>query len=284
MVVAPDGSVTIFRIGLINVRNRQLEEVTAEIATKLGMFYDKPEVNLAVKTYANNKAFVLGRVANPGVVHFSGDGTLIEALSLSGGLPVVDTGAFLSKCAIIRGKQEPLWIDLRKLLQAGDMSLNVRLQNNDIVFIPESEDETVYVLGEVLRPGPVKLKSQLTLLDVLTACGGPSKYANREKIFIIRSDGKTGVLKTIDLKKMLATGDMSQDYILRHSDIVYVPPTRIAQFNDVLQSLTPALQFLNLSAQSLEYFGVMAQLRQQLWGQQGFVNSGSSSGSGGTGN
>ena len=282
MVVAPDGSVTVFRIGLVNVRNRVLDDVTAEVTTRLSHFYEKPEVNLAVKTYANNKAFVLGRVANPGVVNFSGDGTLIEALSLSGGLPVIDTGAFLSKCAIIRGTADPLWVDLRKLLQGGDMTFNVRLQNNDIVFIPESEDETVYVLGEVLRPGPVKLKSQLTLLDVLTACGGPSKYANREKIFIIRSDGKTGVLKTIDLKKMLSTGDLSQDYILRHGDIVYATPTRISQFNDVLQSLTPALQFLNLSAQSLEQFGVMAELRKQIWGQQGFVNS--NSGSGATGN
>ena len=267
IIVGPDGVINILRVGAVKVAGRTRDDVTREIARKLSAFYETPEVTLAVKTYNNNKAFVLGRVEIPGVVKFPGNGTLLEALSLAGGLPVRQSGAFLTKCAIIRGKDQIIWIDLRELLNNGNMALNAPIRNNDVIFIPESEDEMVYVMGEVKVPGAVKMKTRLTYLDALMLSGGPTEDANTEKTYLIRFDGKNGATKEIDLEKMLAGADLNQNFKLQDNDIIYVARKGLSNFNYVLRQILPAMQLIDLTTNTLERFGTMPEFRKHVYGQ-----------------
>lgn len=272
IVVAPDGKITIMRIGTVNVTGRTIESVIAEIESRLQYYYKKPEVRLSITTYKNNKAFVLGRVTSPGLIEFSGRGTLLEALSRAGGLPILSEQSFLTKCAIIRGKNQILWVDLRDLLQNGNMSLNARIYNNDIIFIPESQDELIYVMGEVMIPRAIQLKSEMTYLDALMFSGGPTKSADLQETFIIRFEEGKRLIKKIDLKRMLEEGDSSQNYALKDNDVVYVSETGMASFNCVMQQLLPSLEVLNLGTSVLERFGIMEQLRLRWYGTEGFVD------------
>lgn len=271
VTVGPDGIITVNRIGFVNVDSRTRAQVADEIQKRLAKLYEKPEVSLEVVEYTNNKAFVLGRVANPGVVSFSGKGTLLEALSMAGGLSAFEEQA--SKCAIIRGKDKIIWIDLNELLNNGNMALNARIINNDVIFIPESEDEMIYVMGEVARPGAFRLKGSLTFMDALMMAGGPTKNANLEKNYVIRSfDGK-GVAVNIDMKKMLTSGDFSKNFLLKDNDIIFIAETGLSKFNYTLDQILPFLKVLDLSTSTLERFGVMPEVRKKLWGQEGFVGN-----------
>jgi polysaccharide export outer membrane protein len=87
IVVSPDGFIAIPRIGNILILNCTQDEVQKLVTSKLGQLYILPEVTVWVKEFHNNKAFVLGRVAKPGVINFPGNGTLLEGLALAGGLP-----------------------------------------------------------------------------------------------------------------------------------------------------------------------------------------------------
>ena len=267
IIVGPDGVINILRVGPLKVTGRTRNDVTGEIIRKLSAFYEKPEVTLAVTTYNNNKAFVLGRVENPGVVKFPGSGTLLEALSLAGGLPVRQSEAFLTKCAIIRGKDQIIWIDLRELLNDGNMALNAPILNNDVIFIPESEDELVYIMGEVKVPGAVKLKTRLTYLDALMLAGGPTEDANTTETYLVRFDGKNGVARQIDLKKMLSQADMSDNFMLQDNDIIYIARSGLSDFNYVLRQVLPALQVIDLTTNTLERFGTMPSFRKHVYGQ-----------------
>ena len=267
LVVAPDGGLCVARIGCLDVKDRSVQEVVGEIARKLSRFYQDPEVTLHVKEYKNNKAFVLGRVSNPGVVHFPGEGTLLEALALAGGLPAVATkDAFLTRCSIIRGKDKIIWVDLRDLLNNGNMALNARIRNNDIIFIPESEDALVYVMGEVVNAGVVRLKPELTYMDALMSAGGPAENADLEKTFLLRFDGQKGHVRRINLKEMLQTADFKQNYMLQDDDVIYVAGSKMARFNYVMRQLIPSLQVLDLGTSTLDRFGVMEQIRKGLFG------------------
>ena len=267
IIVGPDGVINILRVGPVKVTNRTRDDVNREIVHKLTAFYENPELTLSVKTYNNNKAFVLGRVENPGVVKFPGNGTLLEALSLAGGLPVRQSAAFLTKCAIIRGKEQIIWVDLRELLNNGNMALNAPIRNNDVIFIPESDDELVYVMGEVKVPGAIKLKTRLTYLDALMLAGGPTEDANSVKTYLIRFDGKNGVTHQIDLKKMLSQADMSDNFMLQDNDIVYVTRSGLSNFNYLLRQVLPALQVIDLTTNTLERFGTMPSFRKHVYGQ-----------------
>lgn len=275
IIVSPDGNIAMPRSGSIRVLEHTPEEVQKFITEKLEYLYIKPEVTVRVLQYNNNKAFVLGRVSKPGVVNFPGKGSLLEALALAGGIPDQREENSLTKCAIIRGSDTIIWIDLQDLLRNGNMTLNAPIRNNDIIYIPESTDELVYVLGEVVKPGAIQVKSGMNVLKAIMLAGGMNKSANPEKIFIIRQQNAKGEVTRIDLKNLLEHGNFAQNYTLMPEDIIFVSPSGMAKFNYALEKLLPSLQMLNLGTTNLETFGVMQELRKKLWGQEGFVNSNS---------
>jgi polysaccharide biosynthesis/export protein len=252
LIVSPDGYISIIRIGLIKVEGKTLAELNQEITEKLSVLYEKPEININIEKFNNNKVFVLGRVTSPGVVNLPGPGTLLEALAMAGGLPVLQKDAFLTRCSIIRGKDKVIWIDLQELLHKGNMSLNARLQNRDIVFIPESADQLVYVMGEVAKPGALRLTAQFSYLDAIMQCGGPTKDANLKKTYLVRFDGKRGEVRQVDIKKMVETGMLTENYILKDNDVIYVAPAGLAKFNYAMQQVLPSLAVLSLATGTIQ--------------------------------
>ncbi len=279
IVVAPDGFIAIPRIGSLNVMNHTPEEAQRVITSKLESLYIKPEVTVKVHEFHNNKAFVLGRVSKPGVINFPGKGTLLEALALAGGLPDQGKEASLTKCAIIRGNDTVIWIDLQDLLKNGNMALNAPIRNNDVIYIPEATDDLIYVMGEVVTPGAIQRRGGMNVLKAIMMAGGLNKQANPENIFVIRQQSLKGDVIKVDLRNLLERGDFSQNFTLMSNDIVFISPSGMAKFNYTLEKLLPSLNVLSLGTTTAETFGIMAKLRSQLWGQTGFVNTTTTTGS-----
>ncbi len=243
ILVSPDGFIAMPRVGNINVINCTPEEVRKLLTAKLEILYTEPEVTVQIKEFHNNKAFVLGRIAKPGVIDFPGNGTLLEGLALAGGLP--DQGK-MTRCSIIRGNNSVIWIDLQDLLKNGNMSLNAQIRNNDVIFLPELNDEIVYVMGEVNNPGAVQLKDGMNVLKAIMLSGGMSKNANPEKVFIVRQQDVKGDVITVNLNKLVAHGDFSQNFTLLPNDIVYISATGMAKFNYTLEKVMPSLQIMSM--------------------------------------
>ena len=272
IVVSPDGLVTIPRVGSVQVLGQTIGEVQKLVTTRLENYYIKPEVTIRIQQFHNNKAFVLGRVTNPGVINFPGQGTLLEALALAGGLPHQGKETFLTKCAIIRGKDTVIWIDLQDLLNNGNMALNASIRNNDIIFIPEAEDEMVFVMGEVMTPGAIQLRGNMNVLKAIMLAGGMNKFANPEKVFIIRQKDVNGKVIKVNLKELLERADFARNFKLMSGDIVYVSPGGMAKLNYTIDKVLPAMQVFKLGVENLEALGIMQELRQKVWGQEGFIN------------
>lgn len=274
IIVSPDGEIALPRVGILSVSGKTIAEVTETLRARLNVFYDEPDVTLVMQSFNNNKVFVLGRVANPGAVHFTGRGSLLEALSLAGGLPVDTVRSFLTRCMIIRGKDMVIWIDLKDLLENGNMALNASLQNNDVVFIPQSDDQTAYVMGTVQMPGVLLLRSSVTVLDAIMQSGGLARDANAGQIYLVRQHEGKGAVERIDFAAMVERGDLRQNYVLKDGDIVYVDEHGASKFNYFLSKLMPSMDVIDFSIRTAESFGAMAELRKKLWGQEGFVNQG----------
>lgn len=245
IVVSPDGFIAVPRLGSINVMNRTQIEVQDMITKKLEVLYIKPEVSVKVQEFHNNKAFILGRVSKPGVINFPGKGTLLEALALAGGIPDNAKETSLTKCSIIRGNDTVIWINLQDLLNNGNMALNARIVNNDIIYIPEAADELVYVMGEVASPGAIQLKSGMNVVKAIMLAGGMNKFANPEKVFVIRQQNLKGDVIKIDMKNLIERGDFTRNFALMSNDIVFVSSSGLAKFNYTLEKLLPSLQIFS---------------------------------------
>ena len=78
----------------------------------------------------------------------------------------------------------------------------------------------VYVVGEVAAPGDYNLSSLSTLINALSAAGGPTRNGSLRKIQINRS-GK--LIETVDLYDFFLKGDKGRDIRLQAGDTVFVP-------------------------------------------------------------
>ncbi len=242
-VVGPYGSITLPIIGEFKIGGMNRKKAAEMITDLYRHFYEDPIATVKIINYMNNRVYVLGRVGNPGVIHFSGQGTLLEALAMAGGLPTRDKTIFLSKCYIVRGKDQIIWIDLLKLLQRANLKLNISLANNDIIYIPESMDAAVFVMGEVKNPGSYQVQTTgLSLLDAINLAGGPTEDAQTAKIRLIREIKEQEGVKTIDMDRMLATGSLTQNYLLLDNDIIFIPKKGIATFNYYLRQIDPFMR------------------------------------------
>ena len=78
----------------------------------------------------------------------------------------------------------------------------------------------VYIVGEVKSPGAYDVSSLSTLINALTAAGGPTKKGTLRNIKVKRG-GKT--VETVDLYDFFLKGDKSRDIRLQSGDTIYVP-------------------------------------------------------------
>ncbi len=242
-LVGPYGKITLPLIGEFNIGGNTVKEATKSIKDVYSKLYNDPIIMVTVLKYMNNKVFVLGRVTNPGIIHLDGHATILEALSMAGGLPTVDKSAFLSKCYIIRGKEQIIWINLLQLLGKANMKLNIALANNDIIYIPDSTDASVFVMGAVNNPGSYPIQtSGMSFLDAVNQAGGPTENANITEIRLIRDMREQRNPVIINLNDFLKNADFTQNQVLQDNDIIYVPKKGIASFNYYLRQIDPFLR------------------------------------------
>jgi len=241
-VIGPDGRISMPLIGTLRVAELTREEATVNVQTALQRYFKRPAVALSVEQYSANRVTVLGRVQNPGVLNFDKVPTILEVLARAGGLPVLDKQATLTRCAIFRGRDAVIWIDLKHLLARSDPAYNVRLKPNDIVYIPDSGDTSVYVMGAVPRPGAYRLTPDMSLLDALAQAGGPNEDAAAQEIAIYRPSKQA--IEQVPLKSLL-NSDRRVNFALEEGDIVYVPKSTMAEVGYVLRQLAPGLGFLS---------------------------------------
>ena len=92
---------------------------------------DSVVVPLADAVYVN------GEVKQPGAVKYTGDLTILKALTQVGGLtPLASAG----RVDVLRGnseKKERIRVDVDKMMRSPDENPDIRLQPNDIIFVPQ---------------------------------------------------------------------------------------------------------------------------------------------------
>jgi polysaccharide biosynthesis/export protein len=84
--------------------------------------------------------------------------------------------------------------------------------------------------GEVLRPGKYDLRGDLTVSEAVAIAGGLTKQARHSQVVLFRRiSPEMAEAHLIDLKKMLDTRNLSEDWHLRPGDFVFVPQSRISK-------------------------------------------------------
>lgn len=243
--VGPDGVISIPVAGPTAVAQLTRDEAAGRVQQALERYYLNPSVLFGVEQYVSNRITVLGRVQNPGLLSFDHPPTLLDVLAKAGSLPVIDKQATLTRCAIFRGREKMIWVDLKRLLNGGETHLNLRMRPGDLVYIPDSSDTMVYVLGAVHRPGAYRLTPDMSVMDALATAGGPNEDAQPRDIGIYRPARQA--VERIALQNLM---DARQrvNFSLEEGDVIFVPKSGIAEFGYVSRQIAAGLSLMTFGA------------------------------------
>jgi polysaccharide export outer membrane protein len=196
-------------IKLGGLTGAQAEKLIAD-GLRTGNFVKAPQVSILVAQVRGNQVSVLGQVGKPGRYPIeTAELRLTDLLALAGGIG--SAGADIVTVVGTRnGKPVRAEVDLPKLFSSNQRSDDVLLQNEDVVWVDRAP--TIFVYGEVQKPGQMRLERGLSVLQTLAAAGGLTARGTEKGIRVHRKgpDGKTQVLQP------------TMDDSLRDGDVVYV--------------------------------------------------------------
>ena len=242
--VTTDGKLFYPYAGELQVAGLTAQELRLEITKRLSdKILNDPQVDVRVTGYHSRKAFVTGAVNKPGYVSFDENPmTLPDVIAEVGGFDEKADPAFIQ----LRRGEKTYNIDYVGAFKDNIPIDRILVKPGDQVFVPlrsETErDRKVYVLGEVLRSGIVRMDNYLSLAEALAASGGVNAVnASAAGIYVIRNSAPDKIdIYQLDAKNAMALA-MADRFEMNPRDIVYVDASGLATWNRLLGLISPTL-------------------------------------------
>ena len=244
--VSPEGLIQYPYLGSIKLAG--LTEIQARDALTLALskYLKDPQLTLRIQAFRSGRVYVDGEVRSPGLQAINDVPlTLPEALARAGGLLATANRASV----FITRDGSTIQVDLAELASHGVNPSSILLGNGDQVRVANREDAKVFVLGEVLRPSALPMRSgRMTLNEALGESGGISQASgDARQVYVLRNGGMGNPeIYHLDAKSA-ADYALADGFELKARDVVYVDPSALVRFNRVISLLIPTGQFVNSS-------------------------------------
>ena len=210
--IVPDGSIFIPRVGPMQLAGLTIEEAESKIKSKLSTIYGKgSQIKVSLGAIRTIRVNMVGEVTFPGTYSVPSLTSLFNAMYNAGG--VNDIGS-MRDIKVYRSNKLVAELDAYKFILNGDITQNIRLEDNDVVIV-EPNRNMVYMVGAVKRNMIFELLPGETLSDAITYAGGFDGDAFAENIRIYRKDGAGYHMRTV------ANGEFASEQ-LSDGDVVVV--------------------------------------------------------------
>jgi len=237
--VGANGKAQLALIGDIALAGMTGQEAAETIARELRnkKLLLSPQVNVLVKEFASQGVSVTGEVQHPGIYQVLGSRTLLDLISMAGGLTnLADTRITVQR----RGAaEEKVTVKLKTDDPEASLANNVQIYPGDLILVPRAG--IVYVLGDVNRPGGFVMQDsgKITLLQVLAQAGGASRTASLNKAVLMRKNTQGYVSTKLQVGRIERGQD--PDLELHANDILFVPNNRLKNVLSGTQGVASAI-------------------------------------------
>lgn len=216
-MVRPDGKLTVPILGDIYVVSMTPKELSDLLNEQYGKYINKPNITVSLEEY-NVKIVELKRA----ITTAPRGQAKATTISPDGRISFPIIGTMQAEGLTVPQLEEKVNEKYKKIVK----------NLNSTIILDEINHATFYVLGEVETPGSYQMRKKYNVFDALAEAGGFPRTANTEEVVIFRNDGlERPVAIKVNLASMYQQNRL-QEVTLRPGDIVYVPKTRIADFND----------------------------------------------------
>jgi polysaccharide export outer membrane protein len=214
-------------------------------------------VDVKVIGFRSQKVYVGGEVKLPATYTVTDvPFTLAEAVNRAGGfLPTADD----SRIILTRAGRS--WsLNFQALMTQSTAGNRICLRDGDSLMVPNTLENPVYLMGEVIKPGSLPLAhGNLSLAKAISDGGGLSgTTADARSIYVIRQ-GK--LVNSVDVFHLDARNPtamvMADQFELNPRDIVYVDAGTSVRFSRVMGLLLPTISTVvtgAVGAYEIRYF------------------------------
>ena len=191
LTVERDGTIYIERVGQVVVNGYTVASLSKRLEKVLSKFYStikpvrgKPTtfIDISLGKLRPVLIYVIGEVIQPGAYPVNAFSTVFGALLISGGPSYQGS---LRNIQVIRDDKVAATFDLYRFLTTGKKEGDIRLRNDDIVYVPY-RSSTVYLKGEVKTPAIFELNQSETLADIIHFSSGLNTKADLNRVQVER--------------------------------------------------------------------------------------------------
>jgi polysaccharide export outer membrane protein len=166
VTVGRDGTISIPKVGVVHVSGLSYKQLREVMDKEFSRQYTNFQMSVTLDTLRTIQVFVVGQARFPGTYAVSSLSTLISALFASGG---PSKSGSMRQIQVRRGKRVITRFDMYDFLLRGDKSKDIRLQSEDVIFIPPIGPMAAIGFPKLEFGEEKKLKGEPPLV------GGPGK-------------------------------------------------------------------------------------------------------------
>jgi len=116
-------------------------------------------------------------------------------------------------------------------------SAYAKILHDPVIAIALKDFEKPYFIaaGQVTKPGKYDLRSELTVTQAVAIAGGFNDKAKHSQVVLFRpAPGGMFEARLLDIKKLLASRNLSEDVRLQPGDMLYVPQSTFSKIRPFL--------------------------------------------------
>lgn len=211
-----EGEIYVENIGILNLSDKNLEEAETYTISKFSKVFStltgaNPQsfIDLSVGELKSVNIHFVGFVNLPGVHMIHPFSNILNGITQAGG---VNSKGSLRNIEIIRNNNKILIFDLYDYLFSGKSATEIRLMDQDIVYIPPRTSK-IALNGEVVAPGYYETTKNETFEDLIIYAGGKLSHAS-EKIFVYNESSQNS--------SRIITDSMISNYIVNDGDSIFI--------------------------------------------------------------
>jgi polysaccharide export outer membrane protein len=253
--VTAAGSFLMKFLGRVAAQGKTSEQLATQIADGLrGRYLVDPDVRVTVVQHSGQAYFIQGAVRSPGMFQIQGRLTLLELISIAGGLAdnhgstaylirkvkpqaaAVQVAGTSESPEADDTSEEAAKFELVKAniagLLRGTLNNNINVEAGDMITIPPTD--VFFVSGAVEAPGSFPLKDGTTLRQAISLAQGPNSKASLSKSVIYREDPATGKQTEIKVDISAVMSGKKEDLIIQPNDIIQIPDSRLKSIRNTV--------------------------------------------------
>ncbi len=136
IIVPPDGVISFPLIGDIDVKKMTVSDLRSQVTRKLSEFIPDATVTVILKQINSLKAYVIGKVRNPGEYSINLETNVMQLLSKAGGLNPYASESKIHILRQVKGNIVRIPFNYSEILKGRNLDQNIMLKRGDVVVVP----------------------------------------------------------------------------------------------------------------------------------------------------